>query len=188
MLIKINHFFLLKSQYQSLPNWHFDDLSPACRKWRGSHTKKNFDNTFRITLPLSWETDLYFVWITNTKYIVCLSFPEPQSKFNWVSKAYLLLWKSQQGTHTLAQWNMIGHRLFDSEPVGNIFDLHATVFEIPNYRFMRKPPASWGMDVSIEIYNLLLLFSSIISPCSNTVFFCEISKIFKKNVFTENLR
>ena len=41
--------------------------------------------------------------------------------------------------HGLAQWHMIQHRLFDSEPIGNVFYLQA--------------------DVSIEIYKLLLLFS-----------------------------
>ena len=28
--------------------------------------------------------------------------------------------------------NMIGHRLFASEPIGNLFSLHAVIFEIPN--------------------------------------------------------
>ena len=44
-----------------------------------------------------------------------------------------------------------------------IFYLHEAIFEIPMNRFIIKPPASWGMDVSIDIYQLLLLFS-IISP------------------------
>ena len=31
----------------------------------------------------------------------------------------------------LAQWNMIGHQLFASELIGNLFYLHAVIFEIP---------------------------------------------------------
>ena len=58
---------------------------------------------------------------------------------------------------------MIGHRLFASEPIGNLFYLHAVIFEIPKQYFIIKPPACWGADVSIEINELLLLFS-IITP------------------------
>ena len=54
---------------------------------------------------------------------------------------------------------MIGHQLSDSEPIGNIFYLQVAVFEI---RFIIKPPACSGADVSIEIYQLLLLFSIIL--------------------------
>ena len=66
-----------------------------------------------------------------TQYIVCLSFPGPQAKFSWVSQVYQLLSESQQETYTLAQWNVIEHRSFPSEPVGNFFYLHAVIFEIP---------------------------------------------------------
>ena len=58
---------------------------------------------------------------------------------------------------------MIGHRLFASKPIGSLFYLHAVIFEIPKQYFIIKPPACWGADVSIEIYELLLLFS-IITP------------------------
>ena len=88
------------------------------------------DISFRVILPLSRET-IVMVLMADTKYIVCLLFPGSQPKFDWVSKDFLLLWESQQEMHALAQWNMIGHRLFDSEPIGNIFYLHAAVFEIP---------------------------------------------------------
>ena len=54
---------------------------------------------------------------------------------------------------------MIRHRLFASEPVGNLLYLHAVIFEIPKSLFIIKPPACWGANVSIEIYELLLLFS-----------------------------
>ena len=47
------------------------------------------------------------------------------------------------------------------EPIGNLFYLLAAIFEIPKYCFMIKPPACCGADVSIEIYELLLLFSII---------------------------
>ena len=67
----------------------------------------------------------------------------------------------------LAQLNMVRHRLFASEPIGNLFYLHAVIFETPKQYFIIKPPACWGADVLIEIYELLLLFS-IITPCFNT--------------------
>ena len=35
---------------------------------------------------------------------------------------------------------MIGHRLFASESVGNLFYLHAVIFEIPKKYFIIKPP------------------------------------------------
>ena len=35
-------------------------------------------------------------------------------------------------THAaLAQWHMIGHQLFGSELVGDVFYMHAAIFEIP---------------------------------------------------------
>ena len=37
------------------------------------------------------KADLCLVLMTNTKYIVCLSFPGSQAKPNWVSKVYQLL-------------------------------------------------------------------------------------------------
>ena len=58
---------------------------------------------------------------------------------------------------------MIRYLLFHGEPRGNIFCLHVAIFEIPKYCFIIKPPACWGRDVSIKIYQLLLVFS-IISP------------------------
>ena len=39
--------------------------------------------------------------------------------------------KANRETHVLAQWHMIGHRLFVSEPIGNVFYLHAAIFGIP---------------------------------------------------------
>ena len=65
---------------------------------------------------------------------------------------------------------MNGHGLFASEPIGNLFYLHEVMFEITKLYFIIKPPACWGADVSIEICQLLLLFS-IITPCSNTPYF-----------------
>ena len=63
--------------------------------------------------------------------------------------------KTNREMHVLAQWHMIGHRLFVSEPIRNIFYLCAAIFEIP--------PACWGEHVLIDIYQLPLF--SIISPC-----------------------
>ena len=65
----------------------------------------------------------------------------------------------------MAQWSIIGHGLFASEPTGNLFYLRAVIFEIPKKYFIIKPSGCWGADVSIEIYKLLLLFS-IITPCT----------------------
>ena len=88
----------------------------------------------------------------NTNYIVCLSFPVSQSKFNWLCHVSQLLWETQKTPHILAQWNMIGYRLFASDPTGNLFYLHAAIFEISKQCSIMKPPASWGVDISIEIY------------------------------------
>ena len=67
---------------------------------------------------------------------------------------------------------MIGHGLFASEPIGNLFYLLEVIFEIPKWFFIIKPPVFCGVDVSTEIYELLLLFS-IISSCSKKASFAE---------------
>ena len=64
---------------------------------------------------------------------------------------------------------MIGYWLFASKPIENLFYLRMAIFEIPKYCFIIKLPACWGADVSIEIYELLLLFT-IISPCFDESF------------------
>ena len=97
--------------------------------------------------------------------MVFLSFPGSQAKPNWVLRFINCYGKANRETHALAQWHMIGHQLFVSAPIGNVFYLHAAIFEIPMQRFIIKPPACWGTDVSVDSYQLLLLFS-IISPCS----------------------
>ena len=56
----------------------------------------------------------------------------------------------------MAQWNMIGHRLFASELIGNPFYLHAITFEISKKYFVIKPPVCWGVDILIEIYSCFL--------------------------------
>ena len=66
----------------------------------------------------------------NKYYIVCLSLTGPKVKFSVVPQIYYLLWESQQKTHIFAQWNMAGHWLFASEPIGNLFYLDAVMFEI----------------------------------------------------------
>ena len=78
----------------------------------------------------------------------------------------------------MAQWNVIGHGLFASELTGNLFYLLEVIFEIPKWYFIIQPPAFWGADVSIEIYQLLLLFS-IISSCSKKALFPEDSLLPK---------
>ena len=77
--------------------------------------------------------------------------------------------KANRETHALAQWHLTGHRLFVSESIGSVFYLHAAIFEIPMYRFVIKPPACWGADVSINIYQLLLV----------TPLYCYISMVLR---------
>ena len=50
---------------------------------RLSH-ENSFDISFTVTsiLSLSRKTELCLVLVTNAKYIVCLSFPDPQPQFN----------------------------------------------------------------------------------------------------------
>ena len=97
-------------------------------------------------------------------YIRFLLNKKSQAKFESIfplgSFIYIIV---LQERHILAQWNMVGHELLASEPIGNLFYLHALIFEIPKQHFIIKPPAWWGADVSIEMYELLLLFS-IITP------------------------
>lgn len=47
--------------------------------------------------------------------------------------------KAIQELYTLAQSHMIGHSLFDSDPIGNIFYSHMVIFEIPEWHFKIKP-------------------------------------------------
>ena len=56
---------------------------------------------------------------------------------------------------------MIEHPLFENVPIRNIFCLGAAIFEIPRERFIIKPTACRGSDVSTEIYQLLFLFSIV---------------------------
>ena len=74
---------------------------------------------------------------------------------------------------------MIGDRLFDNEPIKNAFYLQANTHEIPMQHFITKPPACWGMNISIEIYRLLLLLI-IIYPCYNS---CIYDVHFTTNLF-----
>ena len=67
--------------------------------------------------------------------------------------------KASKEAHVLAQWHMIGHRLLDSVPKWNVIYMHGAIFEVPMQRFIIKPPACWGEYISIEIYELLLLFN-----------------------------
>ena len=39
--------------------------------------------------------------------------------------------KANKETHALTQRHMIGHRLFDCEPIRNVFYLHEVISEIP---------------------------------------------------------
>ena len=49
--------------------------------------------------------------------------------------------KANRERHVLAQRHMVGNRLFVREPIGNIFYLHAEIFEIPMEHFIIKPTA-----------------------------------------------
>ena len=128
-------------------------------------TQKWFWHFF--SCDFSRETELCLVMMANTKYIVCLSFPGSQDNPNWVSNSD---GEPNGETYALVQWHRIGHWLFVSEPVGNVFFLHAAIFEIPM-------PACWGADFSVDVYQLLLL-SHIISPS-----FLVGKNVFKINYF-----
>ena len=39
--------------------------------------------------------------------------------------------KANKEPHALTQWHIIGYRLFASKPIGKVFYLYATIFEIP---------------------------------------------------------
>ena len=54
---------------------------------------------------------------------------------------------------------MIRHPLFANGLKGNFFYLLASIFEILRQRFIVKPPACRGGEISIDIYELLLLNS-----------------------------
>ena len=86
---------------------------------------------------------------------------------------------------------MTGHRLFASEPIGNLFlSARGNIWNSKEV-FYNKTTSCWGADVSIEIYELLLLFS-IITPWVNTNFqipiflehCCTIFGAFKKMIET----
>ena len=62
---------------------------------------------------------------------------------------------------------MIGHCLFTSEGIRKVFCLYVAIFEIPMWCFIKKLPACWGTDVSIDIFQFLLL-CSITSPWLNS--------------------
>ena len=50
--------------------------------------ENKFDISFHVILLLPRDTELCLVFMIDTKYIVCLSFPRSQAKPNWVSKVY----------------------------------------------------------------------------------------------------
>ena len=56
--------------------------------------ENKFDISFCVILLLPRDTELRLIFMTDAKYIVCLSFPGFQAKPNWVSKVYEL-WESQ---------------------------------------------------------------------------------------------
>ena len=56
---------------------------------------------------------------------------------------------------------MIGNRLFTREPIRSLFSLHVAVFKIAKWCFIIKPTACWDRNISLEIYELLLLLTLI---------------------------
>ena len=67
--------------------------------------------------------------MTNTKYI---AYRFQALKLNPIENLRFIncYEKTNTETHALAQWHMIRHRLFVTEPIGNVFYLHAATFEI----------------------------------------------------------
>ena len=122
----------------------------------------NFDISLRVILPLSWEMNLWLVVMANTRYIVYFSFSGSQSKPSWVSKVYQLLWESHKRstclgtvTHgwTLTVCHWANRKRFLSS-LCNIWNSSVV--------FYNKPHVCWGADVSIDMYQLLFLFSIIL--------------------------
>ena len=71
-------------------------------------------------------------------------------------------------THILAQWNMIGYRLFASEPIRNFFYLHAVIFVNSKVVFYNKTICLlWRGCFDRDLW---------VVPCSNLIFFQESSK------------
>ena len=95
----------------------------------------------------------------NTNYKALLTVSRPSNQIQLSISGLLIVMGKPMRKLILAYWNMVGHRLFAREPIGKPFYLHAAILEIPKYCIIIKPPACWGADVSIEIYELLLLFS-----------------------------
>ena len=88
----------------------------------------NLDISFRIIWSLPRETGLCLVLISNTNYIVCLSLPEPQPKFSWLLK--LIKMGKPIRNACLGTVKHYWTSIYDSEPIENIFYLHAAIFEI----------------------------------------------------------
>ena len=77
------------NQNPSFFSWFLSSLTTFRRMARSSH-ENNFDISFRVILLLPRETELCLLLMTNTKYIVCLSFPGPQAKLSgWMTWPFL---------------------------------------------------------------------------------------------------
>ena len=73
-VIKIHHFFLFEGSINLFKIDNFGDILPCY--------ENNSEILFRVILLLSRQTDLCLVEMETTKYLVYLSFLDPQPKFN----------------------------------------------------------------------------------------------------------
>ena len=103
------------------------------------------------------ETCVCFWWKIQSSYFVYRFQALKLNSFEYLRFSYCY-GKTNKETLALVQWHMIGKRLFDSEPIGNVFYLHVAIIKILMQRFVIKPPTCWVADVSKEMYQLLLLF------------------------------
>ena len=67
------------------------------------------------------------------KFISCTSMRKANEKG--------ISWKRPMRSVYLGTMTHVRHGLFASEPIGSLFHQHATIFEIPKYRFIMKPSA-----------------------------------------------
>ena len=118
---------------------------------------------FKIQISAIWFDFTIVTADVITFHIVYWSFPSPQAKFVEYlrfTNCYRKGNKKRKSRHSETWLDM--DCLLVSQ-WGTFFYLHAAIFEIPKKYFKIKPPAGWGAEASIEIYQLLLLFSIITS-------------------------
>ena len=143
------------------------------------HFWPSYENNFKIffcaIFPLSRETNLCLVLIANAEYIVCLSFPDPQLKSNWISKVLIVMEKPRRNLcfdtvkHDWAsivwQWANSKHFLI---ALGNVWN-SKVMFYNKTTCLLRHECFSRGLllvtpVMEIWYYYISMFLFSIISP------------------------